>query len=166
MELKFLFDIKDLLTGWGLPEKYVIYVNTVFGIALFIILAYLSDIISKRIILRSITRIIRRTKSTCDDILLEKKLFTRLSHLAPAIILFYSARYVLSDYQNISVLFQGATKIFIILLILLVIDSLINYILDIYQTLPVSKNRPIKGYVQVIKILVYFIAGLLIIFLG
>ncbi len=163
MELNFLFDIKDILAGWGLPEKYVLYVNTAFGVALIIILAYLSDVILKRIILRSITRIIKRTKSRWDDILLEKKLFSRLSHLAPAIILFYYARYVLSDYQNISVLFQGVIKIFIILLVLLIVDSLINALHDIYQTLPVSKNRSIKGYVQIIKILAYFIAGLLVI---
>ncbi len=163
MELKFLFDIKDLLTGWGLSENIAAYINIVFGTTIIILLAYLSDVISKRIIIKTITRVIRRTKSNWDDILLEKKVLTRLAHLAPAIILFFFARYVLSDYQNIAVFIQGAIRIYIILLILLVIDSLINALHGIYQTLEVSKNRSIKGYIQVAKILVYFIAALLVI---
>ena len=163
MELKFLFNIKDLLTGWGLSENIAAYINIVFGTTIIILLAYLSDVISKRIIIKTITRVIRRTKSNWDDILLEKKVLTRLAHLAPAIILFFFARYVLSDYQNIAVFIQGAIRIYIILLILLVIDSLINALHGIYQTLEVSKNRSIKGYIQVAKILVYFIAALLVI---
>lgn len=163
MELKFLFDIKDLLTGWGLSENIAAYINIVFGTTTIILLAYLSDVISKRIIIKTITRVIRRTKSNWDDILLEKKVLTRLAHLAPAIILFFFARFVLSDYQNIAVFIQGAIRIYIILLILLVIDSLINALHGIYQTLEVSKNRSIKGYIQVAKILVYFIAALLVI---
>ena len=163
MELKFLFDIKDLLTGWGLSENIAAYINIVFGTTTIILLAYLSDVISKRIIIKTITRVIRRTKSNWDDILLEKKVLTRLAHLAPAIILFFFARFVLSDYQNIAVFIQGAIRIYIVLLILLVIDSLINALHGIYQTLEVSKNRSIKGYIQVAKILVYFIAALLVI---
>lgn len=163
MELKFLFDIKDLLTGWGLSENIAAYINIVFGTTIIILLAYLSDVISKRIIIKTITRVIRRTKSNWDDILLEKKVLTRLAHLAPAIILFFFARFVLSDYQNIAVFIQGAIRIYIVLLILLVIDSLINALHGIYQTLEVSKNRSIKGYIQVAKILVYFIAALLVI---
>lgn len=163
MELKFLFDIKDLLTGWGLSENIAAYINIVFGTTIIILLAYLSDVISKRIIIKTITRVIRRTKSNWDDILLEKKVLTRLAHLAPAIILFFFARFVLSDYQNIAVFIQGAIRIYILLLILLVIDSLINALHGIYQTLEVSKNRSIKGYIQVAKILVYFIAALLVI---
>ena len=163
MELKFLFDIKDLLTGWGLSENIAAYINIVFGTTTIILLAYLSDVISKRIIIKTITRVIRRTKSNWDDILLEKKVLTRLAHLAPAIILFFFARFVLSDYQNIAVFIQGAIWIYIVLLILLVIDSLINALHGIYQTLEVSKNRSIKGYIQVAKILVYFIAALLVI---
>ncbi len=163
MELKFLFNIKDLLTGWGLSENIAAYINILFGTTIIILLAYLSDVISKRIIIKTITRVIRRTKSNWDDILLEKKVLTRLAHLAPAIILFFFARFVLSDYQNIAVFIQGAIRIYIILLILLVIDSLINALHGIYQTLEVSKNRSIKGYIQVAKILVYFIAALLVI---
>lgn len=163
MELKFLFDIKDLLTGWGLSENIAAYINILFGTTIIILLTYLSDVISKRIIIKTITRVIRRTKSNWDDILLEKKVLTRLAHLAPAIILFFFARFVLSDYQNIAVFIQGAIRIYIVLLILLVIDSLINALHGIYQTLEVSKNRSIKGYIQVAKILVYFIAALLVI---
>ena len=50
-----------------------------------------------------------------------------------------------------------------ILVVLMVIDSVLNALHEIYLKLPISQERNIKGYVQVVKIIFYFIAILLII---
>ena len=43
-----------------------------------------------------------------------------------------------------------------------VIDAFLNALHDIYLTLPVSRSRPIKGYVQITKVIFYFIGTILI----
>jgi len=133
------------------------------GIVLIIIIAVISDLILKRVIINIITRIVKKSKTIWDDILLNKKILICLSHLAPALILFYLLRFVLYDYENIVTIIQGAIKVYIVILSLMVIDPLVNGLHNIYQTLPVSKDRSIKGYMQVVKIIIYFIAILLII---
>jgi miniconductance mechanosensitive channel len=163
MDSSFIFNIKDLLIRWGFPENYVSLLNILAGIVLIIIIAIIADLILKRVIINIITRIVKKSKTIWDDILLNKKILIRLSHLAPAIILFYLLRFVLYDYESIVTIIQGAIKAYIVILSLMVIDPLVNGLHNIYQTLPVSKDRSIKGYIQVVKIIIYFVAILLII---
>ncbi len=162
MDSGFLFNIEDLLIRWGLPRDYVSVINILAGIILIVIIAIISDLILKRVIINIVTRIIKKSKTVWDDILLDRKTLIRLSHLAPALIIFYLLRFVLYDYESIVKIMQGAIKVYIVILGLMVIDPLANGFHKIYQTLPISKDRSIKGYIQVIKIIVYFIAILLI----
>ena len=125
-------------------------------------LAILADYIAKKILVSSIRHVFKRTKSTRDDILVKRKVFSRLSHLVPALIILYTADFIFGNYENFIGIVRSGCHIYIIIVILLVIDSFINALHEIYLTLPVSKNRPIKGYVQVVKIFVYFIAIIMI----
>ncbi len=162
MEIRFLFDIKEILTGWGIPEDTALIINTIFGITLILVLAVLSDLISRKLILGVISRIIKRTNTTWDDIILEKKVFDRLSHFAPALLLYYSTAFVLSDYAMAADLIQAVIKIYMIIIALLVINSFLLALQEIYSTLPIAENRPIKGYIQVGQILIYSVAFILV----
>ncbi|MDA3779524.1 MAG: mechanosensitive ion channel [Bacteroidales bacterium] len=52
-------------------------------------------------------------------------------------------------------------EIYLIIIGIITIDALLNSLLDMYQTLPVSDDRPIKGYIQTVKILIYFVGIIL-----
>ncbi len=162
MENRFLFDIKNILVSWGINETYANYLNIFFGIFVILILAFLADVITRRLIVTLIGRLIKRTSTTWDDILYEKKVFNRLSHLAPALILRYSIGHVLGDFENLTSFLQGAITIYMIIIALLVINSFILSLNSIYETLPVAENRPIKGYLQVVQIIIYCIAIILV----
>lgn len=158
MKIRFLFDIKNVLMNWGVQENYAIIINVVFVFVLIILLAYLSDIISRRLLVNIIGRLIKRSATRWDDIFLEKKLFNRLAHLAPALVIYFSIGYVLSDYEKLSHILQDGLKIYMIIVSLLVIQSFVFSLVEIYRTLPIAKDRPIKGFIQVILIIVYGIA--------
>ena len=44
-----------------------------------------------------------------------------------------------------------------ILVVVLVIDAVLNALHEVYRNLPISEGRNIKGYVQVVNIIFYFI---------
>lgn len=161
MKIRFLFDIENILADWGISEKLAGQLNIVFGIAIILLLAFLSDIITRRIILNVIRVIVRRTKTSWDDIILQKKVFNKLSHLAPAVVLYFSVKFVFAGNLQLSLFLQGGIKIYMILISLLVLNSFLLALLTIYRTLPIAENRPIKGYLQVIQIILYGIAIIL-----
>ncbi len=163
MNIKFLFDIREYLTKFGFNDQWADWINIALGIVVILLLAYLSDVITKKILLTVITRLIKKSKTAWDDILLETKVFSRLSHLAPALVIYYSIGYVLVNHPALMNLLQGTIYLYIIIISLLIIDSFINAMNGIYLTLPIAKDRSIKGYIQIIKIVIYAVAVILII---
>lgn len=150
------------LTSTGLDadvSKWLSIIIVVLGIA---ILSFLADFIARKIILTILNRIAKKTKTLWDDILFERKVFNRLSHLAPAIVIFSLAPLALLESPGWINFIQILTRVYMIFVVLLVLDSFLNAMHDIYNTFEVSKKKPIKGYIQVVKIVIYFIGAILI----
>ncbi|MBU8932814.1 MAG: mechanosensitive ion channel family protein [candidate division Zixibacteria bacterium] len=144
--------MKEQLANWltdtGLTPQWAGYLSWV-GVALgVIILAWVSNYIAKKIVLVAVGRVIRKTRTNWDDVLLERKVFTRLSHLAPAVVIYFSA-YLFPPVQDI---LQRAANVYMILTGLLAFNAFLSAVIDIYRTFEMSKNRPIKGYIQIVKI--------------
>ncbi len=163
-ELKVLFDIQKILQQWGLSASQAYTFNILFGILFIIFLAFLSDILTRRVIIIVFSRIAARTKTLWDDILMEKRVFHRLSHLAPALVLWHSVGFVLKHYPTLMSLTQKALTIYMIIVVLLAINAFLKALNDIYQTLSVSQGgRSIKGYIQLAQIIFFSLCIILII---
>jgi len=152
----------EFLSGTGLSDGLVVFIETATVILVTVLLAWLADFIVKRIIISSIARLAKRSKNDWDDVFVEQKVFNRLAHLAPAIIVFYALQYIFEAEKLVEFL-GNLTQVYMVVVVLLVIDAFLNALHEIYQKLPISQGRNIKGFVQVVKIVFYFIAILLII---
>jgi miniconductance mechanosensitive channel len=132
----------------------------IFSIA---IISWLSNVVTKAIILRVVTRIVKRSKTQWDDIFLEQKVFTRLSHFAPALVIWFMAGWALKRYVFWLSLIHNLTYIYMLCAGMIVLNSFIESWHRIYQMLPIAKHRNIKGYVQLLKIFVILVTILIII---
>lgn len=127
--------------------------------ALIVLLACIASWLAARFILTRVVGIyVKRSKSKWDDILLERRLFSRTANLAPAIILNLSA----SAFTSIQVWIQRLASSYIVLVTLLIIFSLLDGFDEIYRTFEISKEKPIKGILQVLKIILS-VMGIIII---
>jgi len=121
------------------------------------------NLIAKTVILNVVTRIVKKTTSTWDDIFLEQRVFTRLSHLAPALVIWFMAGWALKAYPIWLIRVHNLAYIYMVIAGTVVLTSFIEAWHKIYNTLPISQHRHIKGYVQLVKIFVYVVASLVII---
>lgn len=153
--------IGDTLREWfisiGLSYENAVLLKTLIVVGLIIILAWLANYITRKLLLAYIRRWIKRSKTVWDDFLLEQKFLDRLANYAPALVLYYAIPAALANYPDTVTLIQAVISVIMILLAILVIDALLNVLQAIYNTFPISKDVNIRGYVQVIKIVVYFI---------
>jgi miniconductance mechanosensitive channel len=157
MDINLFFNIEDWLTGLGIAPDMAAILNTGFSVIILLFMAYLSYVIVKRIILKTINTFAKRSKAQWDDILVEKKVFSKFAHLAPALVIYLTVGFVLSNYPEIASKIQALIMIYMLFIGLLVADAFINALHEIYNTLPIAESRPIKGYIQVVKIFLYFI---------
>jgi len=150
---------------------------------LIVFVAWFAHFVTRKIFLAIVQRIAKRTKTRWDDILVENGVFKGLAHLVPAFILYYSVDFSYPDihqqvselapevykslsqdyYWGLSDLLTKISRIYFISIIVFVANSVLNAALQIYNTTEFAHSRPIKGYVQLVKIFVFFMAGILLI---
>ncbi|PXY01762.1 mechanosensitive ion channel protein MscS [Marinifilum breve] len=145
--------LKNWLINEGISEYWAVLLQSVIAAVVVILIAWLSDYIAKKILIAFITRVVRKTKTHWDDILLERKVFNKISHFAPAIIIYSSASLI--DHESWSNLIENGAYVYMVVLAIMLLDTFLSASNDIYNTMPVSKTRPIKGYIQIVKIFFY-----------
>ena len=83
----FVEHIEQWLLGLGLPETWSNGVSIGLGLIVLTLLAWATNLVAKGIILRFVKAAVRRSRVEWDDVLVDTGVFTRLSHLAPALVI-------------------------------------------------------------------------------
>lgn len=131
------------------------------GLALIIVCA-IAWWISRKILIFLIHSFVTRTKNTWDDALFHRKFFKSLAHIAPALIVDRYAPVVFEDFKFLIPVVVTLTSIYIVVMVLVAINAFLNALSDILSELKSLKDKPIRSYVQLAKIL-FFIMGFIII---
>lgn len=144
----------------NLPNE--ISAKILYYIIISIILLFVCTIvnfITKRLILKIVTAVVKRNNYKWDDIMLENKVFHRLSLLIPGMLIYIFAEF----YNEFDFIVRKIATIFILTVTTMIFKSLLASLDSIYRQNPVSKERPIKGLLQIIEISIYIIIGIAII---
>ena len=157
----------EILRNWILNQGLDLPTADLFARALIfvviLIFSLIADLFAKYFIRKGLPAIIGRTATQWDDMILRKKVFNRLAHLAPAIVLYTFISIPLEGYDWAISLISGILLIYMIAMGVLALDAFLNASLAIYNTYEISKKIPIKGFIQVFKLLLYFISAIFII---
>ena len=127
---------------------------------LLIILAYLADKVAKWILSRVTRRIIKGTAFTWDDIFLRARVFQRLAHIAPVLAIYFGIELIPGLSDTFTNLIQHAALAAFIVVAVVTADALLTAFGEIYSASPLSKGRPIKGYIQAVKIVLYILGAI------
>lgn len=152
--------MSDDLAGWldwlrAHPE-----LQTLLASATLIFAAWLSNWIVKRILVRGLYRLLQHTR---ENKLQDFGIIKRLSNIVPALVLSLGVTTVPGLPEAAVTVVQNVCGGFIVLTIALALGAVLDIVNLIYQRRPDSRLHPIKGYLQVVKIVVYAIATILII---
>ena len=114
-----------------------------------------SYVVVRLCLVRLVNRAMERTRTKWDDILANRGVFSHLAFLAPALILYFGA----AHFPAISQVARQIILAYVFVNVIIILDRLLSAGLDIYRLYPVSKTRPIKGYVQLAKLVLYFLGA-------
>ena len=138
--------------------------------------AWLSYWLTSRLLHRAIRGATSRTRSTWDDHIVERKVFRRLAHVVPAVVVYLGIGSALgvtpasleADPGAVSaILWTFARRLAAAYLVLAVVRAFKGFLdatNDIYsETYAEAKSRPIKGYLQVVSLVAHLAAGVVIV---
>ncbi|MGB0982017.1 MAG: mechanosensitive ion channel family protein [Winogradskyella sp.] len=151
--------IYDILVTQGLSQNTAKYLNMLILLIALLVVAFLVDVITKRVLWRFSTGVARRTKTNFDNILLDNKLPRNIAHIIPFFILIELTPVVFLDFNATLVVIEKVLKILSIFLTLSIIRSLLKSIKDYLKTLEQYKDKPIDSYIQVFMIFAWLVGA-------
>ncbi|MBK6346308.1 MAG: mechanosensitive ion channel [Bacteroidales bacterium] len=154
--------VKELLKNQGFSEDFSAGMRDITDFIIVFILIILSYYAIKYIVLGIARRISRRSSTTWDDALYSNRVFHKAVLFVPGLLLGSLAPYTLSEFPSALVWVINIAQIFLVFVTLATINAFLNALYDIYQGYEVSKSKPIKGYLQVIKI-IFIVVGVIIV---
>jgi len=147
------------LIGWlehiGLPAAWSGWVAAGCALAAILLLSMAVNFVVKRGIVRLIRHWASRSNARWDDFLVKQGFFRRLSHLAPAVVIYVLMPLALVDYPVAASWAQRLAVAYMLGVAGLVGDSLLNVAFEIYRSAGRERRMPIKGFVQVAKLVLY-----------
>lgn len=159
----FIKRITIWLTNLGFSPETASKTAGISDFFLVLLLGVIIYYISKLIINRVLKRIAMRTASSWDDVLIEHKVFQRMAFLVPGILIYQSISVTLDDFPGLIPVALKLTNLYITVIFLLIINSFLNAVFAMYQKSEFALYHPIKGYIQIAKIVVFIVVFLLII---
>lgn len=156
----------ETLTNWlieaGLSEETIEILKQYSLLVIVLVIAWLVNWVGKKYILHLVAKMVKRSRTSWDDALLKRRVFHRLSHLAPAILIYLTAPLVFYDMETAQANMKLAAVVYMILAGLLVLDAFLNSAVDVSRNYEFFKKTPILGFAQVIKIILAIVSAIIV----
>jgi miniconductance mechanosensitive channel len=146
--------INILSQNIGISEINAGYLYALIALLVIIGVGWIANFIVKRFVLGLVRSLIKKSKTSIGEHLIEQKFFHRLSHLAPAFIISSLSGLVFSNYLFLHELVEIVVNLYLVVIALSVIDSLINALYKVSEDSKIASKLPLKGICQAIKILI------------
>lgn len=157
-----LQQLKKWFTTWGLQEDLIDPLAVGAALLLLSLIVVLSYWLARRLLLRGVHRLVERSRTKWDDMLMNKNFFSYLAHLAPAIVLQVTAPYFFPKTALIEVAILRGTNIYMVLMVVLVIFALLHPLQRFFERREGLRDQPIGSYFQLARIIIGLIGGILI----
>lgn len=132
------------------------------SLSILILFALLANFIAKQIVVRGIRKLISKLKFANNEVLSQHSVIRRVANIVPAIVIINGIITVPHLSAKVISVVQMLGQAFIFVTIALAISEFLSIFNLVYQKNPKSRNKPIKGYLQLVKLIIYIVCGLLI----
>ena len=154
--------IKEILQSWGFNESWTDDLTSTIILVIILAIAFLGDAICKHVILTTVTRLVKKTKATWDDVVFDRKVMIYLSHLVAPIILHILLPLAISNAGLLTFILR-ICMIYIIAVFLKFISALLSALYHVYSEREQFRDRPLKGLLQTVQVILFFIGGIIIV---
>ncbi len=155
--------LTEYLVHLGLGESRAQALSVLTLVLVALLLAWIVDFVTKRILLTWVKRFAARTRTQWDNAMVEARVPDRLAHLAPALVIYAAVPLVFPSEDVIGAVIHRVAMAFVILTLALAVNGALNAVVVVYRSHDRSARSPIKTYIQVAQIVLVVIAVVLII---
>lgn len=154
--------LKDLLRYAGLHGVKLAYAFLFTGLIVLSLFSFLIWALTRFVIISFFKRLVKHTQTTWDDKLLQFKVFRSLALIFISVVIAGATPHLFVDFPNWLPIASAASRIYIVLSVMFAINALLNAVVAVLEETPALRDKPIRSYKQVAKIVFYLIGFVLI----
>lgn len=155
-----LTTINRFIESLGLPPSLIGALTLVCAGLVVIVLAMLAYYVMRWVVVGTLLKLISRSQNKRDDLFKELKVFSRLSHLAPGLVIYTLGPAMFDSVPMLAEAVRVLSLLYVTVMVVLLLDALLSAGLAIYRTYPISKTFPITSFVQIAKLVLYFFGAI------
>ena len=155
--------MNEILIDWGIDPKLANMFDETIIAVLMIVVSIGLDYLCQAIFVGGMRRYTKRAPHQWNTLLMKRKVVHHLIHVLPGILVYFLLPLAFVRGKEILEFSQKICAVYIIAAILFTINGLLLVMLDVYNAKDKQKSRPMKGFVQVFQVLLFFIGGIIII---
>ena len=149
------------MEAWSLSELWAsAWLAQLGRFSVLLAVATVAYFIARFWIVGLVRRLVSRTETTWDDALVQAEVFLRLAHFAPAIVAFYGVNFIPDLNATLQSIIQRSAIAVMVVVAALSVGAFLSAVNEIYSSNAENRQRPIKGYLQIVKIILYVVSGL------
>ena len=148
---------EDWMTGRGIDPGLAGWVITGVQMLLILAFAFVADKVAKRVLLRAVIGLAGRTDTNWDDAVIERRVFHRIAHIAPALVIYFFSPAVLGP-GMLATLATVLCLLYMVAVVVSALDGLIGAVVDLVGASPLGPRLPLTAFTQVAKLLLYGVA--------
>lgn len=155
--------MNEILIDWGVDPKLANMFDETIIAVLMIGVSIGLDYLCQAIFVGGMKHYTKRAPHQWNTLLMKRRMVHHLIHILPGILVYFLLPLAFVRGKEILDFSQKICAVYIIAAILFTINGLLLVMLDVYNARDKQKNRPMKGFVQVLQVLLFFIGGIVII---
>lgn len=160
-------ELNDTIAGWltecGWNEAYIGLTAKSIIVLGILLVAYVTTMLFRRLVVPALQKISARTKVTWDDYLFSDKVMRSAARLIPPVVWYVLLRAAFYDMPLLLDVLHKGCLIYFIVVFLQLVGAFLDTLYDISSQHETLRNRPLKGVYQMIKLLAVCVGGILII---
>ena len=155
--------MNEILIDWGVDPKLANMFDETIIAVLMIGVSIGLDYLCQAIFVGGMKHYTKRAPHQWNTLLMKRRVVHHLIHILPGVLVYFLLPLAFVRGKEILDFSQKICAVYIIAAILFTINGWLLVMLDVYNARDKQKNRPMKGFVQVLQVLLFFIGGIVII---
>lgn len=155
--------LEKILTDSGLSPQAAQIIILALSILAIAVLAYLVSRLTIHLMIPFFVRAAALSKSDWDDVLVNNRFFNHLAFLIPVVVVYATVDVLLAGHAFFAEMVRRLCMTFLVFLAVRMIDSILRTVDEIYKRSEVAKRKPIGGYLSVVRIVMFILAGIFIV---
>ncbi len=152
----------EKLLNVGLSEKMAHSINSILLLIAVGILLYAVDFLFRKILLLSLIKTIRKTKTKFDDYLLDHKVVKYFIHIVTIVLAKQFLPLIFVGFPRWINATMKLTDVILIISVGLLVNGIVKSVRDWFKTKKPFEDKPLDSYAQVVSIFVFFVCGIIV----